>query len=51
MNFEIKVTGSGTIVELQQALRELVNSIEGANQNGATTFEDSVLYTELSIEA
>lgn len=45
--FEIKVTGSGTIDDIIEKLEDLkkslVDHVEGDNQ-----YEDSILYTEIS---
>lgn len=43
MNYEIRLSGSGTLEEIKQALLNLANSI-----NGEGEYEDATLFTEIT---
>ena len=46
--YEIKITGSGTKVEIINALNDLILSISETNDLDDKTFEDETLCTETS---
>ena len=46
--FEIKITGSGTKEEITKALEDVITSLIDTDES--TTFEDSILFTELNEE-
>jgi hypothetical protein len=53
MNYEIKITGSGTLREIRNALKVLVEDIECAIPELSVprvTWEDKTLLTEISEE-
>ena len=45
MNYEIKLSGSGTLEEIKQALLNLANSIDGECE-----YEDATLFTKITEE-
>ncbi len=48
--YEIKITGEGTIPEIQEALKILVESLANEPIDTSIIFEDEVLLTEIKIK-
>jgi len=51
-NFQIKITGSGTLSEISDALLRLMGTIDCATEEEAdgAKWEDEILFTEISEE-
>ncbi len=52
MILKIKITGSGTLEEIKQALQDVITSLDDSDNDFeiGVQLEDSTLYTEVDIE-
>ncbi len=52
MKLKIKITGSGTLEEIKQALQDVITSLDNPDNDFeiGEQFEDATLYTEVDIK-
>ncbi len=52
MILKIKITGSGTLEEIKQALQDVITSLDDSDNDfeRGVSFEDATLYTEVDVE-